>query len=237
MKYRIGVCDDETLQVKVNMLYINEIAKKNHIDVEVKGMTKVETLYKFMDENRFDLIFLDIDMGEVSGLEAAERIMAKYPDTEIVFLTGHREFANEAFDVEAAGYIVKPIDEKKLERVLMKSMKHIMAQNMTESQASLVVNVENLKNKINQSDIIYIERSGPKSVIYTGTKEYSVYETLTALYERLAENKFIRISQSFVINKDFIKEIKGGIVYMKNGGEFVIGRTYKKEVNKKYFLE
>lgn len=236
MKYRIGICDDEILQVKVNMLYINEIAKRNHIDVEVKGMTKVESLYKFMDEDRFDLIFLDIDMGEVSGLEAAERIMGKYPDTEIVFLTGHREFANEAFDVEAAGYIVKPIDEKKLERVLIKATKHILAQNVTE-EAALVVNVENLKSKINQADIVYIERNGSKSVIYTAAKEYSVYETLTALFERLAENKFIRISQSFVVNKNFINEIKSGVVYMKNGEEFVIGRTYKKEVNKKYFNE
>lgn len=237
MKYRIGVCDDEVLQVKVNMLYINEIAKRNHIDVEVKGMTKLDALYKYMDEKGFDLIFLDIDMGGVSGLDAAEKIMRKYPNTEIVFLTGHREFANEAFDVEAVGYIVKPIEEKKLERVLMKSARHILAQNISESEAVLIVNVENLKSRINQADIIYIERIGSKSVICAGSKEYSVYETLTALYDRLAENKFIRISQSYVVNKDYIKEIKKGIVYMKNGVELVIGRTYKKDVNKKYFQE
>ncbi len=235
MKYRIGICDDEVLQVKVNIVYINEIAKRNNIDVEVKGMTTVESLYNVLEKKGLDLIFLDIDMGKISGLEAARFITEKYPDVQVIFLTAHREFANEAFDVEAIGYITKPIDEKKLERALIKSTKHILAQNMIKTEESLVVTVENLKTKINQSNITYIERSISKSIIYTVDKSYSVYETLTALYERLAEQDFIRISQSFVVNKSFISEIKSGVVFMKNNQELVIGRTYKKTVMQKYF--
>jgi DNA-binding LytR/AlgR family response regulator len=99
---------------------------------------------------------------------------------------------------------------------------------------SLVITVENLKKKILQNDILYIERQQAKSVIFLKGKEFGVYETITSLAERLT-NDFIRISQSYIVNKAFIAGIKGNNVLLKNGMDIPIGRTYRKNVLEAYY--
>lgn len=234
MKYIIGVCDDEKLQVKVNGLYIKELALRNNWDIVMIPFTTGKAVLDYLANNKMDILFLDIDLGNESGIGVAERIAMKYPELVVIFVTGHREFANEAFDVDAMGYIVKPVDEKKLERVLKKTFTHVEAIRLKSPSESIVITVDNLKKKINQNDILYIERQQAKSIIYLKGKEYGVYETLTSLAERLTED-FLRISQSFIVNKSFIAGIKGNNVFLKNGLDIPIGRTYRKQVLEAYF--
>ena len=234
MKYIIGVCDDEKIQVKVNGLYIKEIAVRNNWDITMVPFTTGRAVLEFLAKNKMDVLFLDIDLGNESGISIAEKIAVRYPEVVVIFITGHREFANDAFDVDAMGYIVKPVDEKKMERVLKKTLVHVEAMRSRKPSESLVITVENLKKKILQNDILYIERQQAKSVIFLKGKEFGVYETITSLAERLT-NDFIRISQSYIVNKAFIAGIKGNNVLLKNGMDIPIGRTYRKNVLEAYY--
>lgn len=234
MKYIIGVCDDEKIQVKVNGLYIKEIAVRNNWDITMVPFTTGRAVLEFLAKNKMDVLFLDIDLGNESGISIAEKIAVRYPEVVVIFITGHREFANDAFDVDAMGYIVKPVDEKKMERVLKKTLVHVEAMRSRKPSESLVITVENLKKKILQNDILYIERQQAKSVIFLKGKEFGVYETITSLAERLT-NDFIRISQSYIVNKAFIAGIEGNNVLLKNGMDIPIGRTYRKNVLEAYY--
>lgn len=98
----------------------------------------------------------------------------------------------------------------------------------------IVVTDENLKKKIPCRNIIYIQKQQYQSIIVTREKEYHVYEPITSLYERIGEG-FLRVNQSEVVNRDYIKGISGNIVQLKNKIEMPIGRTYRKEFMRLYF--
>lgn len=234
MTYQIGLCDDEAYQIKVNSLFLKEIAAKSHYDFQYHGFQTGEQLRSYLRTNHLDILFLDIDLGEESGIEIATWIAHNYPKIITIFVTGHREFAVEAFEVDAIGYLVKPYDIKKLDVVMKKAMAQLEQKTGKEEKHEIVITDENLKKKIDCRDILYIERQMAKSIIVTRQKEYQVYETITSLCERIGDS-FIRVNQGEVVNMSLISEIKGNDVYLKNGKVFTIGRTYRKAVTEKYF--
>ncbi len=232
--YRIGICDDEKLQVKVNGLYVTEISKREKLDVEVVGFTSATKLDDYIKQKGLDILLLDIDMGEESGISIATKIMDIYPELIIIFVTGHSEFAVDAFDLDAVGYILKPVEEHKVERAIKKAVQQIEAKKLLKPSSEIIITVDNLKKKIKQSDIYYIERQQTKSVIYINSSEERVYETITSILDRL-DDFFIRVSQSAVVNMNHINHIKDRKVIMNSGVDIPIGRTYFKDVKECYY--
>lgn len=234
MPYKVGLCDDEIYQIKVNHLFLKEIAEKNQYDLEYHSFQSGKELRNYLNSNHLDVLFLDIDLGEETGIEIAAWVARNYPNIVTVFVTGHREFAEEAFEVDAIGYLVKPYDIKKMDNVMKKVMAQLNKKEVKEERHEIIITDENLKKKIDCKDILYIQRQLAKSIITTKQKEYQVYETITSLCERIGDS-FVRVNQGEVVNLSLISEIKGNTVYLKNGKDMVIGRTYRKEVMEKYF--
>lgn len=234
MTYQIGLCDDEVYQIKVNSLFLREIAEKQNIDLEYHGFTNGKQLKKYLSSKQLDILFMDIDLGKESGIDLATQLSHQYPEMIIVFVTGHKEFMEEAFEIDAMGYLVKPFEIKRMESALRKSILQVSAMRENHNDREIVVTDENLKKKIQCRDIIYIQKQQYKSIIVTREKEYHVYEPITSLYERIGEG-FLRVNQSEVVNRDYIKGISGNIVQLKNKIEMSIGRTYRKELMKLYF--
>ncbi|MDF2944534.1 MAG: DNA-binding response regulator [Herbinix sp.] len=234
MKYNIVVCDDENLALKINCVCIEELIKKYKIDASVTGFVNGDKLIEFAENNEVDLAFLDIDLKGMNGIVVAARILKKNPKVTTIFITGHREFAYDAFTVEAFSYLTKPIDPDRLERIFKKAILHANDVNNRKLRvAPLVITEENIKKKINQSIIIYIERVETQSTIVTKTSKHYVYETITSLAERLEEN-FLRINQGIIVNLIEVSILQGNQVTMKTGEVFTIGRTYSKAVKKRY---
>lgn len=234
MTYQIGLCDDELYQIKVNGLFLKEIASKNDMDLEYHGFSDGKQLKRYLANKELDILFMDIDLGNESGVELASQLSKLYPKMVIAFVTGHREFMEEAFEMDAMGYLVKPYEINRMERVLQKSLLQVSALKQSVKEPEIVVNDENLRKKIKCKDIIYIQRQQYKSVIVTVQRQYCVYEPITALYEKVGEG-FLRVNQSEVVNMEYIKAIEGNTVKLKNEMEMPIGRTYKKEIMQKYF--
>ncbi len=234
MTYQVGLCDDETYQIKVNGLFLKEIASKNDMDLEYHGFTSGAQLRKYLSNKELDILFMDIDLGKESGVELAAQLSRQYPRMVIAFVTGHREFMEEAFDMDAMGYLVKPYEIKRMECVLRKSLLQVSALKQSVKEPELIVIDENLRKKIMCKDIIYIQRQQYKSMVVTAQREYCVYEPITALFERVGDG-FIRPNQSEVVNVNYISTIENNIVKLKNGMEMPIGRTYRKDVMLHYF--
>ena len=232
MTYYIGICDDERLQVKINSLYIKDIAERNNISISTIGFTSAEQLLDYLKLNTLHIVFLDIDMGGPSGISAAIKLFKSYPDTVIIFITGYKEYGSNAYELEALGYILKPVDINKLERLLKKALIQIDAVTKTPdltSDSSLVITEGAAKIKLKLSDILYIERNRYQSIITSKNGVYHVYESITALEDK-TEHKLLRINQSELINPSVINTIKGNTVYLNNGEKRTISRSYKKAV-------
>ncbi len=233
MKLKIAVCEDETIALKINCTYIFELSKKYRLNTNVLGFTNGESLIEYVEKEEVDIIFMDIDLKGMNGIQTASTIMKKYPRTITIFITGHREFAYDAFTVEAFSFLTKPIDPERLERVFKKAILQVNYINKQKSQTPIIITEDNIKKKINRSNIIYIERVETMTAIVTKVSKHNVYETITSLAGRL-EADFIRISQGIIVNLDEVEEIKLNKLFMKTGEIFTIGRTYSKDVKRRY---
>jgi two-component system LytT family response regulator len=233
MKFNIAVCDDENITLKINCTYINELAKKYRIDACINGFNSGEAVIEYAEKEEIDILFMDIDMKGINGIQTASKVMKKNPRVVTIFITGHREFAYDAFTVEAFSFIVKPIEPERLDRIFKKAILQVNDLNLRKQRTPLIITEENLKKKINQGIILYIERNDTQSMIVTKQSRHFVYETITSLVERLEDN-FVRISQGIVVNLSEVDQLQQNQVIMKTGERFNIGRTYSKEFKKRY---
>lgn len=233
MKINIIVCDDENIALKIDCTYIEELAKKYRIDANIMGFQSGEKVLEYMEHNDVDIAFLDIDLKGMNGITLASKIVKKNPRIITIFVTSHKEYALEAFSVEAFSYLIKPIDPDRLERIFKKAIMQVNDINNRVQRVPLIITEDNIKRKISQTGIIYIERVGSQSIIITKTSKHSVYETITSLSNRLEDN-FLQINQGIIVNLEEVLAIKGHQVTMKTGELFSVGRTYSKDVKKRY---
>lgn len=227
MKLNIVVCDDEEIAQKVNCIYIEELVRKYRVDANVFGFTKGEKVLEFSEKNDIDIAFLDIELKTINGLSLAARLLKKNHRTIIIFITSHREYALDAFNVEAFSYLVKPIDPERLERIFKKAILQAKDLNNRLQRTPLIITEDNMKRKISQSSIIYIERVHSRSIIVTKIGKHSIYESITSLAGRL-ENNFLQINQGTIVNLEEVDSMKGQQILMKTGEIFSIGRTFRK---------
>lgn len=243
--YRIGICDDKKVEAHVASLYVKDYIKRHDYQCSVREFYTAERMEKYLLKEELDIVFLDIDLkgdeengkkglSPENGIVLARKFRKIYPDLVIVFITGHREFTAHAFDVEAMGYILKPINPKRLDSILKRCILQVNALKSEEECAELVITEENLKKKLKLSDVIRAERQQRKTKIITPEKEYYVSETIIKLEEQ-TQGKFLRISQSDLINPSKIVGIEKRQVILRDGTQLNIGRTYMKKVREIYF--
>lgn len=245
--YRIGICDDKKVEAHVATLYVKDYAKRHDYHCSVREFYTAKDMERYLLKEELDIVFLDIDLngdeeqGNVrlssnNGITLARKFRDIFPDLVVVFITGHREFTAHAFDVEAMGYIMKPIDPKKLDRILKKCILQVNALKSEEENEEIVITEGNMKKKLKVSEIIRIERQQRKTKILTIAQEYYVIETIVGLEEQL-KGKFLRISQSDLVNPAKIVGIEKNRVQLRDGTKLNIGRTYLKKVRERYFGE
>lgn len=233
MKINIVVCDDENMALRIHCTYIDELSKKLKVDANINGFLCAEKLMEYTDLNTVDIAFLDIELSGMDGINLASKLIRKYPKIITIFITSHREFAYDAFTVEAFSFLSKPVDPERLERIFKKAVLQVYDINNRAHRTPLIITEGNIKRKINQSVIQYIERINSRSIIVTKVGTHSVYESITSLAGRLELN-FIQINQGIIVNMDEVLNMDGNFVYLKNGNVFSIGRTFSKDVKKTY---
>lgn len=234
MKYCIAVCDDEAMMLKINEVYISEIAKKHNLDIDLKCFESGEELVEYAKKHRVDIAFLDINMKQISGISAAVQLKKLNNDMVTIFITGHAEFALEAFEAEAIGYLVKPLDPKKLEKWIIKAANQIIMQKSKIVSTMITIVEDNVKKKIPQYKIIYIEKEHNQCAIHTTDSVHYCYLTITNMIEKL-EKMFYQINQGTIVNKNYITTIESNEVVLKNSMSFTLGRKFNKIVKEQYY--
>ena len=177
--------------------------------------------------NKFDIVFLDIKMNGINGINTAKLLRERQEDVVLVFVTGIKEYVFEALELYAFQYLLKPVDEKKLIEVLSRAEREV---DKNKERHRLFIKTKNIT--LDQSDILYIESRGKKLEIHTvGLREsIEIYGTLENIQSKLGEN-FYRCHRSYIVNMMYIEEydnesitlVYGDKVYLtkKKYGEFV----------------
>ncbi len=181
-------------------------------------------------EKRFDIIFLDIKMDGIGGIETARRLREKSSDTILIFVTGVKEYVFDALDLYAFQYLLKPINERKFAEVLERAIRE--AEKKTEKQELFI---KSKKLTVDQADILYIESSGKKVAIHlVGSKKtIEIYASMDELEKELNKN-FYRCHRSYIVNMSHIAEYNNDSITVTGGEKVYLSKKKYGEFKKAY---
>ncbi|MCA0445320.1 MAG: LytTR family DNA-binding domain-containing protein [Bacteroidetes bacterium] len=189
-----------------------------------------------INQNLPDLIFLDIQLPGINGMELAKSLSTL--PVSIIFTTAYDQFAVEAFDVNAVAYLLKPFDRNRFISVMLKALQRFPSKNESEPAFSDQYPLKSggKIRLITLSDILYIQADHNDAKLVTATEIYRQRITLSSLAEGLPSSRFIRVHKSFIVNKTAIREIEPlpnheFILTLSGGKKIPTGRTYKESLH------
>lgn len=215
---KIAICDDEQ-PIREYLKSLTEKCTSAEVSAFKSGE---EMLATGID---YDVILLDIslhtdnDPNADNGVKIAKRIREQ-SDTIIIFITALKEYVFDGYDVGAFHYLLKPIDEQKFVEVMEKAVRQI---EKTKQLEPLVIKVDGVYKKIPMKDIIYAENEARKIVLHTKTGEYSFYEKMEVLENKLGSD-FFRSHRGFLVSLKEITRYDNTNIELKNGEKVFLAK-------------
>ncbi|WP_164489045.1 MULTISPECIES: LytR/AlgR family response regulator transcription factor [unclassified Romboutsia] len=229
----IAICEDNNEEFNIINKYIENWSKEKNIEVKVDKYRSAESfLFEWIDYDKYDLIFLDIKMKYISGIELSNLIREKNKIVDIVFTTGIFEHALHGYSVNAMQYLLKPIGQNDIHLCLDKVLEKL---NYTNKLSKFII-IKTSKNciRLNYDEIYYFEMFSPNITIYTIKEEIVIRKTISEVEDDLRDNLFIRCHRSYIVNLRYVKSISKNTIILENGVSIPVSRNKYKEVNDSY---
>ena len=222
---RMAICDDEPEMISS----LKKMLLSLRSNLEIFSFTSAGELVS--GKNAYDMVFLDIDMPDMSGMDAARSIREKKLSYYIVFITGHAEFMQEAFKVRAFRYINKPVKLSELESAVFDAEQEMM------HTKKIVIQYQSKVLTLDLNDIICIEAFGDGTYIHTKNKVYISQTTLKEWCAQLSGKHFFQTHKSFLVALRYVSRINKGDAEM-NGISLTVPVSRRKQSQfKEVFLE
>lgn len=225
---RIAICDDEPDSILRNKEILQECTGRVKCIADTITYSNGEMLLSDILEDNFflDLILLDIEMPNISGMEIVQSIKPKLPNVRVIFITSHIKYAIDSFELSIFRYVPKNDLEKRLTYAVTDALKLIMLEN----NKNYMVVTANRMEKVSFQDILYIQREGKNSAITTFNGVIKVRKSLQSVREELDAEEFIFIERGCIVNLIQVTNIKNSMIYLKNQIELPISRSHLQEV-------
>jgi len=232
MKIKCVIIDDEPLAINVIEDHL-----KNFDHIEIAGtFNNPLNAYSIIEQEKIDVIFLDINMPQMSGFTFIENLNHK---PLIVITTAYREYAVKSFELNVLDYLVKPIPFNRFLKTINKIYQQVYV-NSTSGDSGLhqephiFLKVNKKLMKVNLNDILFIESLKDYIKVITTLGDYVVHKSLTAITEELPQSNFIRIHRSYTISINKIIALEGNTIEI-SGKKIPIGRNYLKQTKDRIF--
>jgi len=229
MPIQIGICDDSEEDIRI----LSEILYAYDPSFRILAYADGESMLEDCCDSNilFDIIFLDIYMPGLSGIEIACKIRTCMKDTKIIFVSSSNEHYPEAYDVFAFNYILKPLNREKLNRILDQALTDIAG----ERRQQISISYKGTTYRIFCRDILYVESRDKIICFYMADKKaLQCYGKLDEILKQLPEESFIRCHQSFIVNIFHISEMSDNH-FRIDPTVISISKKYYKVAKDKYF--
>jgi two-component system, LytTR family, response regulator len=224
------IVDDEQHAIDILVHYVKQTP---HLELAATFTNPIEALQLLIRE-KIDLVFLDIQMPELSGIDFIKAIHGK---SKVILTTAYSEFALEGYDLYVVDYLMKPIRLPRFLSAVQKAVEQlsigteIPAQQINDDYIFVKTESKGKLLKINLDEIDFIESMKNYVAIHRGSQKTLVYTSMKELEDRLPRKQFIRVHKSFIIPVARITGIEGNMVRLKNvSAEILIGESYKSEL-------
>ncbi|KOS06685.1 transcriptional regulator [Flavobacterium akiainvivens] len=223
------IVDDEPLAREGLEALLAEVS-----DIEVLGrFSNAPTALAFLETTSPDVVFLDIQMPKVTGLEFAARVPAT---TMIIFTTAYSQYALQSYELDAIDYLLKPIEKHRLEKAVAKATQYkTLLSDQTEKSVVedtgndfLLIKADRRYYKVNYNEILFIEGLKDYVVLYTQKQKLITAMNLKTIQQKLNPQDFMRVSKSYIVNIKGVDSFDTHILYIGEH-EVPLGEVYKNE--------
>lgn len=226
---KIAVCDDEAAQCMLLSDYLKEWGKIRKNQPEVSCFSSGESLLFSWEDEIFDLLILDIEMGDLSGMELAGRIRKDNEEIPILFITGYEKYMAQGYDVAALHYLLKPVQKEKLFEVLDGLIRK------KKPEEKLVFPTAEGHILRPASQIWYVEAMGHDCLLCTAEEKRQIRMSMGEALKLLDGKKgFVQCHRSYLVNLQHISAIVRTEVVLDDGSRLPISRRAQKEVNEAF---
>jgi DNA-binding LytR/AlgR family response regulator len=218
---------------KIARATIRQLAgKAGDIDI-VAECEDAMTAYDLLQSKRVDLLLLDIEMPGMSGLELTQNLGGKRP--VIIFITSKREYAADAFDLNVADYIIKPVTTPRFMQAIEK-VREILESDREEINVKedefIFIRDSNVVRRLKLDGILYAEAMGDYVKLHTPERFYAIHATLKAVEDRLPPSRFLRVHRSYLVAVDKIDTLDGGALIV-GGRPLPVADAFRAALNKR----
>lgn len=230
MKLNCLIVDDEPLALDVLEQHVKKAGQLNLLG---RCNNAIEAL-EIMNQNPVDLLFLDIQMPEVTGIDFVKSLTQP---PVIVFTTAYQHYALEGYDLNVTDYLLKPISFDRFMKAVQRAEEIIQLKKQSEDKTSgededegyFFVKSDQKLVKLRYSEISFIEALADYVKIHTHEKRIITLQTMKKMEEKLPADKFIRVHRSYIVSIDKIKAVSGSKIEV-DGQEIPIGKNYKESL-------
>lgn len=229
MAIKIAICDDNTEDAGLLLKALYNYDNTFEVTVYKCGEMLIDD---FLDQNiSVDILFLDIYMPGIDGIKTAQRIRSKNKDIKIIFISSSKEHFQQAYEVFAFNYILKPLDIERLYCVLDRAVDELRNENSYKINIKYKSDIYN----IDWRDIMYIESQDKRIVFHLDDEsKLQCYGKLDEIERKLPEQSFIRCHQSFIVNAAYINKM--GETHFSIGKVMIsISKKRLKSAKEKYY--
>jgi DNA-binding LytR/AlgR family response regulator len=241
MKIRCIVVDDEALARKYLKDYISKVPFLEFVG-DFNSPLKA---YELLEKGKVDLMFLDIQMPEITGLDFLRSLDRK---PFVILTTAYKEYALEGYELDISDYLLKPFSFNRFLKAVTKVNTAMLAKDKQDVSSSdynqtdfhedyIIIRADRKYYKINYDDLIFIE--GQKAYVTfhsEGKKNVTALASLKELEEKLPENKFIRIHKSYIVSVKKIDALEGNMIEI-SGEKLPVGKSFKPKVSELFGLD
>lgn len=223
-KIIIGICDDEKSIRNLLYNYIEEYGALYKYEFDIHTFMLGEDLLNSKSIYQCDLLFLDVEMGNINGIQTAHflRELSELENLQIVFVSAHDKYMKSMFDVRPFQYISKPVSKEEFFKTLDSYCKFFIRKCDFFS-----FKTGRTMHRLPCSDILYFESKGRKIFLYTKQECIEFYDKLNVLERSLENAGFYRIHQSYLVNPYYIVQYSTQHVVMQNGVTIPVSGKYK----------
>ena len=201
--FSIALCEDNSLQREELKNNLSKVLDEIGVEYKLLTFETGEDLLREYPE-KLDMLFLDIQMGELTGMDTARKVREYDDKVEIIFITALWDYIQKGYEVRAFRYLIKPVKFKELQEQVTACIENILHKRYT----YITIKDKNNVLKIRTEDILFLETFERKVIIHTNSQDYIVKMSMNKLEKELTNKGFFRCHTSYIVNLIKIEEIK-----------------------------
>ena len=219
---RIGICDDVYDARLVLRSALERVLEARHVQGQFWEFSSGEGLLRWLESHvgELDIVFLDMEMGELDGMETARRLRAADGGLQLVFVTGYADHVFDGYSVGALGYLLKPPKAEQLEEVLDRAQGALVR----ELDRAYICRSGDTHYRIPMVNILYFVSDRRQVTCVTEGREYTFYGKLDAVATEVRDG-FVRIHQRYLVRAEAVDRMEGGEVVLRNGTRLPVSRS------------